>query len=61
VGENQQLIKLFVVLFFSTAFIFSSSHFGSQVFGKLSNVDGKFLDGTTVGPVDLTIIGRKLC
>jgi hypothetical protein len=54
VGKNQQLIKLFVVLFFSTAFIFSSSHFGSQVFGKLSNVNGKFLNGTTVGPVDLS-------
>ncbi|WHX99491.1 hypothetical protein [Neobacillus sp. DY30] len=53
-GKNQQLVKLFVVLFFSTAFIFSSSHFGLQAFGKLANVDGKFADGTTVGPVDLT-------
>lgn len=53
-GKIQPLIKLFVVLFFSTAFIFSSSHFGSQVFGKLSSLDGKFLEGTTVGPVNLS-------
>jgi hypothetical protein len=53
-GKKQHLIKLFAVLFFSTAFIFSTSYFGSQAFGKLSNDDGKYADGTTVGSLNLS-------
>lgn len=42
------------MLFFSTAFIFSFSHFGVQAFGKLTNVDGKFTNGTTIGALDVS-------
>lgn len=42
------------MLFFSTAFIFSFSHFGVQAFGKLTNVDGKFTNGTTIGILDVS-------
>lgn len=54
VSKNQQMTKLFVVLFFSTAFIFSFSHFGVQAFGKLANVDGEFSNGTTIGALDVS-------
>ncbi|MGG3469249.1 G5 domain-containing protein [Neobacillus pocheonensis] len=52
--KNQQFIKLFVVLFFGTAFIFSFSHFGAKAFEKLGNVDGKYSDGTTIGSLDIS-------
>jgi hypothetical protein len=52
--KNQQLIKLFVVMFFCTAFIFSSSHFGAKAFEKMANMDGKFFDGTTIGAIDVS-------
>ncbi|WP_066311583.1 VanW family protein [Bacillus sp. FJAT-29814] len=53
-GKHQQLIKLFVVLFFSTAFIFSSSHFGAKAINGLAKVDGKFAVGTTIGTIDIS-------
>ncbi|WP_284036113.1 G5 domain-containing protein [Neobacillus sp. 114] len=53
-GKNQQMIKLFVVLFFSTAFIFSFSHFGARAFERLSNADGKFSGGTTICALDVS-------
>ncbi|OLS41523.1 G5 domain-containing protein [Bacillus sp. MRMR6] len=53
-SKYQQLMKLFTVLFLTTAVIFSSSHFGSEAFGKFSNNDGKFYEGTTIGSVNLT-------
>jgi hypothetical protein len=53
-GKNQRFIKLFVVLFFSTAFIFSFSHFGAKAFENLTGADGKFSEGTTVGVVDVS-------
>ncbi|MEH7332703.1 hypothetical protein V7161_08710 [Neobacillus drentensis] len=52
--KNQQFIKLFIVLFFGTAFIFSFSHFGAQAFEKLGNADGKYSDGTTIGSIDIS-------
>ncbi|MDN3018505.1 G5 domain-containing protein [Paenibacillus sp. BSR1-1] len=52
--KNQQFIKLFVVLFLGTAFIFSFSHFGAQAFEKLGNADGKYSDGTTIGSLDVS-------
>lgn len=52
--KNQQMIKLLVVLLISTAFIFSSSHFGAKAFESLSNADGKFSEGTTIGSLDVT-------
>jgi hypothetical protein len=51
---NQQLLKLFVVLFFGTAFIFSFSHFGAKAFGTISNADGKYPEGTTIGTLDVS-------
>ena len=53
-GKYQQMIKLFVVLFLGTAFIFSFSHFGAQAFGNLVNANGKYSDGTTVGDLDVS-------
>ncbi|MEW9053302.1 MAG: G5 domain-containing protein [Neobacillus sp.] len=53
-SKYQQLIKLFTVLFLSTAVIFSSSHFGSEAFGKFSNNDGLYNEGTIVGSVNLS-------
>lgn len=52
--KYQQMIKLLVVLLISTAFIFSSSHFGAKAFESLSNADGKFSEGTTIGSLDVT-------
>ncbi|MFJ5715540.1 G5 domain-containing protein [Neobacillus sp. NPDC093127] len=53
-GKSQQLIKLFVVLLFSTAFIFSFSHYGAKAFEKITNANGKFSDGTTIGSLDVS-------
>ncbi|WP_026572294.1 G5 domain-containing protein [Bacillus sp. UNC438CL73TsuS30] len=53
-GKNQQMIKLFVVLFFSTAFIFSFSHYGALAFENFSNPDGKYSNGTTIGGIDIS-------
>jgi hypothetical protein len=53
-GNNQQIIKLFVVLLFGTAFIFSFSHYGAKAFEKITNADGKFSTGTTIGALDVS-------
>ncbi|WP_066063785.1 G5 domain-containing protein [Neobacillus soli] len=53
-GKNQQFIKLFVVLFLSTAFIFSFSNYGAKAFKKITNANGKFSDGTTIGALDVS-------
>ncbi|MED4203175.1 G5 domain-containing protein [Neobacillus mesonae] len=53
-GKNQQLIKLFVVLLFCTAFIFSSSHFGAKAFESLTNADRNFFDGTSIGLLNIS-------
>jgi hypothetical protein len=52
-GKNPRLLKLFVVLFFSSALIFSTSHFGAKAFEKF-NSDGSYTEGTTVGSVDIS-------
>jgi hypothetical protein len=52
--KNKQLVKLFIVLFFCTAFIFSFSHFGAQAFEKITNADGKYSEGTLVGSIDVS-------
>lgn len=51
-GKNQQLVKLFFVLFFSTAFIFSFSHYGAKAFEKITKIDGKSSEGTTIGSLN---------
>lgn len=53
-AKSQQLIKLFVVLLFSTAFIFSFSHYGAKAFEKITNTDGKFSKGTTIGSLEVS-------
>ncbi|MBI0576516.1 G5 domain-containing protein [Neobacillus cucumis] len=53
-GKNQQMIKLFVVLFLGTAFIFNFSHFGAKAFENFTNADGKFSNGTTIGAIDIS-------
>ncbi|MEH6993671.1 VanW family protein [Neobacillus drentensis] len=53
-SKYQPFIKLFTVLFMSTSFIFSFSHFGSLAFGKIGNNDGMFSEGTAVGSVNLS-------
>lgn len=52
--KNQQVIKLFVVLLLGTAFIFSFSHFGAQAFDILTNSDGKFSNGTSIGALNVS-------
>jgi hypothetical protein len=53
-AKNQQIIKLFLVLLCCTTFIFSFSHYGAQAFGKITNADGKFSDGTSIGTLDVS-------
>lgn len=53
-AKNQQFVTLFVVLLFSTAFIFSFSHLGVQVFANFSNTDGTFSNGTYIGALDVS-------
>ncbi|MEH7112100.1 G5 domain-containing protein [Neobacillus niacini] len=54
-NKQKPFIKLFVVLFLSTAVIFSSSHFGAKAFENFINTsDGKYSDGTTVGSIDVS-------
>jgi hypothetical protein len=53
-AKYQRLIKLFVVLFFGTVFIFSFSHFGAKAFENLTGADGKYSEGTTAGSVDIS-------
>lgn len=48
------MIKLFVVLLFSTAFIFSFSHYGAKAYEKITNTDGKFSEGTTIGALNIS-------
>ncbi|MEH7119715.1 G5 domain-containing protein [Neobacillus vireti] len=52
--KNTQFIKLFIVLFFSTVFIFSTSHFGVKAYEKIAKLDGKYSDGTQIGNIDLS-------
>lgn len=52
--NRRQLLKLIVVLFFSTAFIFSFSQFSSVTFGKSENLSGKYSNGTRIGTLDIS-------
>jgi hypothetical protein len=52
--KNQKVIKLFVVLIFSTAFIFSFSYFGAEAFGSVIKGNGKFSAGTSIGLMDIS-------
>ncbi|MEH7074218.1 G5 domain-containing protein [Neobacillus drentensis] len=52
--KNQQMMKLFVVLFLGTSFIFSFTHYGAKAFNKITSDDGKYLDGTTIGMLNVS-------
>ncbi|PFO03550.1 hypothetical protein COJ85_12920 [Bacillus sp. AFS076308] len=49
-----QFFKLLFVLFFSTAFIYSTSHFGAKAYEQLANLNGKYLEGTKIGNIDVS-------
>ncbi|MDQ1144860.1 hypothetical protein QE429_001687 [Bacillus sp. SORGH_AS 510] len=51
---NKQMLKVFVVLFFGTAFIFSFSHYGAKAFENMTNADGRYSDGTAIGDLDVS-------
>jgi hypothetical protein len=51
---NQRLIKLFIVLFGCTAFIYSFSHFGAMAFETFTSDHDGFAAGTTIGNVDVS-------
>lgn len=53
-GKHKQVFKLFIVLFFSTSFIFGSSHFGAKAFNNISNSNDGYVAGTTVGTLDIS-------
>jgi hypothetical protein len=53
-AKYSRFIRLFVVLFFGTAFIFSFSHFGAKAFDNFTGADGNYAEGTTVGAVDVS-------
>ncbi|MEC1521779.1 VanW family protein [Neobacillus niacini] len=54
-SKHQSFIKLFVVLFLSTAVIFSSSHFGVKAFeGFAHSSNGKYSEGTSIGSIDVS-------
>ncbi|TWE02561.1 VanW like protein [Neobacillus bataviensis] len=49
-----QFLKLLFVLFFSTAFIFSTSHFGAKAYEQLANLDGNYSEETKIGNIDVS-------
>ena len=52
-SKQKPFIKLYVVLFLTTAVIFSSSHFGAKAFENFINTsDGKYSEGTTIGSIN---------
>ncbi|WP_059171293.1 VanW family protein [Bacillus sp. FJAT-27445] len=51
--KNQQVLKLFVVLVLSTAYVFGFSQYGLKVFGALFPGEKGYLPGTAVGSVNL--------
>ena len=47
-------MKLFIILFLCTFFIFGFSHFGVMAFQAMMNDDDSFLEGTMIGVVDVS-------
>ncbi|MBY0123967.1 VanW family protein [Bacillus sp. S/N-304-OC-R1] len=52
--KNKQGVKLFIVLFLCTFFIFAFSHYGALAFNTIVNYTDTYDEGTRVGKVDLT-------
>ncbi|OCA91265.1 hypothetical protein A8F94_05235 [Bacillus sp. FJAT-27225] len=51
--KNQQVLKLFIVLFLCTAYIFSFSHYGAKAFDTLFAGEEGYQPGTMIGSVNL--------
>lgn len=47
-------MKLFIILFLCTFFIFSFSHFGAKAFQAMTNNDNSLAEGTMIGIVDVS-------
>lgn len=47
-------IKLFIILFICTTFIFSFSHFGVSAYEAITSDHSQFGDGTMIGPVNVS-------
>lgn len=58
-GRNQQLLKLFVILFLGTSFIFVFSHFGAKAFENVPNSDKKYGQGTGIGALDVSGLTKE--
>lgn len=52
--RNKQILKLFLVMIISTAYIFSFSHFGVSAYDAIMNRSNSFDKGTFIGTVDVS-------
>jgi hypothetical protein len=52
--RSQQGLKLFVVMFICTVFMYSFSHFGVLAYQALTTESNQYVNGTIAGTVDLT-------
>ncbi|WP_041580644.1 VanW family protein [Bacillus sp. 1NLA3E] len=52
--RNGKSIKLFIVLFLCTAFIYSFSHFGALAYESMTSTSDEFATGTKIGPIDVS-------
>ncbi|MEH7523897.1 hypothetical protein V7149_11525 [Bacillus sp. JJ1503] len=52
--KNKQGIKIFIVLFLSTFFIFAFSHYGASAFNSIINNADNFDENTVVGNVNIS-------
>ncbi|USK53924.1 VanW family protein [Cytobacillus solani] len=51
---NKQTVRLFLVMIFSTTYIFSFSHFGVSAYDAIMNKSNSFDNGTFIGTVDVS-------
>ncbi|ALC89785.1 hypothetical protein AM500_08370 [Bacillus sp. FJAT-18017] len=51
--KNQQFIKLFIILFLCSAYVFGFSNYGAKAFGSLFAGNEGYLPGTAVGTINL--------
>jgi hypothetical protein len=52
--KKKQEMKLFIVLFLCTAFVFSFSHFGASAYNAITEKSSGFSEGTSIGGVDVS-------
>ncbi|WP_043934226.1 G5 domain-containing protein [Bacillus sp. EB01] len=51
--KNQQFVKLFIVMFLCSAYVFGFSNYGAKAFGSLFAGGEGYLPGTAVGTINL--------